>query len=158
MTITNSNLANAMIKLVAVDAVSMLHEMLTEAELTSQFTVDFQPVEAMVGDTVDSIKLTTHMEASFVIPDVHKVLAVPELLYLYMHPAIGALAEELKSDFLSPAIRLAVRRLGGIPPPGILVEYGEGGGLGIRVQMRYQPETRQQVFTVEMLYGVGAAS
>ncbi len=45
--------------------------------------------------------LNTHAEATFQIPDVTKVLAVPDLLKLYMQPAVVALAERIESDLLS---------------------------------------------------------
>jgi hypothetical protein len=46
------------------------------------------------------IVLDRHIEASFVIPDVTKVVAVPDLIQLYMQPAIAALAERIESDLL----------------------------------------------------------
>ena len=47
------------------------------------------------------IVLNTHAEATFQIPDVTKVLAVPDLLKLYMQPAVVAIAERIESDILS---------------------------------------------------------
>ena len=38
--------------------------------------------------------LNTHAEATFQIPDVTKVLAVPDLLKLYMQPAVVATGGE----------------------------------------------------------------
>jgi hypothetical protein len=46
------------------------------------------------------IVLNTHAEATFQIPDVTKVLAVPDLLNLYMGPAVAAIAEKIESDLL----------------------------------------------------------
>ena len=46
------------------------------------------------------IVLNTHAEATFQIPDVTKVIAVPDLLKLYMQPAVVALAEKIESDLL----------------------------------------------------------
>jgi hypothetical protein len=46
------------------------------------------------------IVLNTHAEATFQIPDVTKILAVPDLLKLYMQPAVVALAERIESDLL----------------------------------------------------------
>ncbi len=46
------------------------------------------------------IVLNTHAEATFQIPDVTKVLAVPDLLNLYMQPAVIAIAEKMESDLL----------------------------------------------------------
>ncbi len=45
--------------------------------------------------------LNTHAEATFQIPDVTKVLAVPDLLKLYMQPAVVALAEKIETDLLA---------------------------------------------------------
>jgi len=47
------------------------------------------------------IVLNTHAEATFQIPDVTKVLAVPDLLRLYMQPAVVAIAERIESDILN---------------------------------------------------------
>jgi hypothetical protein len=48
-----------------------------------------------------SIVLNTHAEATFQIPDVTKVLAVPDLLRIYMEPAVAALAQKIETDLLS---------------------------------------------------------
>jgi hypothetical protein len=45
--------------------------------------------------------LNTHAEATFQVPDVTKVLAVPDLLRLYMQPAMVALAEKIETDLLN---------------------------------------------------------
>jgi hypothetical protein len=47
------------------------------------------------------IVLNTHAEATFQVPDVTKVVAVPDLLKLYMQPAMVALAERIETDLLS---------------------------------------------------------
>jgi hypothetical protein len=44
--------------------------------------------------------LNTHAEATFQIPDVTKVLAVPDLLRVYMEPAVVAIAEKIETDLL----------------------------------------------------------
>jgi hypothetical protein len=90
---------------------------------------DYEPTLAQAGDTVNipipptlvanniaeggtvqtqnpnlgnaQIVLNTHAEATFQIPDVTKVLAVPDLLRLYMQPAVVALAERIESDMLN---------------------------------------------------------
>ncbi len=90
---------------------------------------DYEPVLARAGDTVNvpipptlvanniaegnsvqlqnpsignaQIVLNSHVEASFQIPDVTKILAVPDLLKLYMQPAVVAIAERIESDLLS---------------------------------------------------------
>jgi hypothetical protein len=45
--------------------------------------------------------LNTHAEATFQIPDVTKVLAVPDLLKVYMEPSVAAIAQRIESDLLS---------------------------------------------------------
>ena len=125
-TITSANLANAIVKLVAVDALPSLMGNLVMGNLVNR---DFEPTLAQAGDTVNvpipptlvanniaeggtvvtqnpsvgnaSIVLNTHAEATFQIPDVTKVIAVPDLLKLYMQPAVIALAEKIETDLLN---------------------------------------------------------
>jgi len=124
--ITSTNLANAIVKLVAVDALPALMGNLVMGNLVNR---DFEPALGQAGDTVNvpippvlvannlaeggtvqtqnpnvgnaQIVLNTHAEATFQIPDVTKVLAVPDLLKLYMQPAVVALAERIEADLLS---------------------------------------------------------
>lgn len=124
--ITSANLANAIVKLVAVDALPALSGQLVMGNLVNR---DFEPTLAQAGDTVNvpipptmvanniaeggsvqsqnpdvanaQIILNTHAEATFQIPDVTKVIAVPDLLRLYMQPAMIALAEKVESDLLN---------------------------------------------------------
>jgi hypothetical protein len=124
--ITSTNLANAIVKLVAVDALPALTGNLIMGNLVNR---DFEPTLAQAGDTVNvpipptlvannlaeggtvtaqnpsignaQIVLNTHAEATFQIPDVTKVLAVPDLLKLYMQPAVIALAEKIETDLLN---------------------------------------------------------
>jgi hypothetical protein len=131
-TITSDNLANAIVKLVAVDALPALMGNLVMGNLVNR---DFEPTLAQAGDTVNvpipptltannlaegssvvlqnpnlgnaSIVLNTHAEASFQIPDVTKVLAVPDLLKLYMQPAVIALAEKIETDLLKLATQFS---------------------------------------------------
>lgn len=126
--ITSTNVANAIVKLVAVDALPALMGNLVMGNLVNR---DFEPTMAQAGDTVNvpipptmvanniaeggtvttqnpnlgnaQIILNTHAEATFQIPDVTKVLAVPDLLSLYMKPAVVALAERIESDLLALA-------------------------------------------------------
>ncbi len=123
--ITSTNVANAIVKLVAVDALPALIGNLVMGNLVNR---DFEPSLAQAGDTVNipipptlvannlaeggsvqtqnpnlgnaQIVLNTHAEATFQIPDVTKVLAVPDLLKLYMQPAMAALAEKIETDLL----------------------------------------------------------
>ena len=61
------------------------------------------------------IVLNTHAEATFQIPDVTKVLAVPDLLKLYMQPAVVALAERIESDLLSLYSQFTANTAVGLP-------------------------------------------
>ncbi|MCL5746653.1 MAG: hypothetical protein M1541_22430 [Acidobacteria bacterium] len=123
--ITSTNVANAIVKLVAADALPALMGNLVMGNLVNR---DYEPVMAQAGDTVNipippvlvanniaeggtvqtqnpnlgnaQIVLDTHAEATFQIPDVTKVLAVPDLLRIYLQPAVTALAEKIESDLL----------------------------------------------------------
>jgi P22 coat protein - gene protein 5 len=124
--ITSANVASAIVKLVAADALPALVGNLVMGNLVNR---DYEPVLAQAGDTVNipippvlvannlvegaqvqpqnpnlgnaQIVLNTHVEATFQIPDVTKVLAVPDLLQLYMQPAVVAIAERIESDLLN---------------------------------------------------------
>ena len=123
--ITSSNVANAIVKLVAADALPALMGNLVLGNLVNR---DYEQSVAQAGDTINvpipptlvanniaeggtvqtqnpnlgnaQIVLNTHAEATFQIPDVTKVLAVPDLLRLYMQPAVVALAEKMETDLL----------------------------------------------------------
>ena len=123
--ITSANVANAIVKLVAADALPALVGNLVMGNLVNR---DYEPTLAQAGDTVNvpipptlvasniaeggtvttqnpnlgnaQIVLNTHAEATFQIPDVTKVLAVPDLLRVYMQPAVVAIAERIESDLL----------------------------------------------------------
>src|ERR1700730_1737483 len=124
--ITSANVANAIVKLVAVDALPALMGNLIMGNLVNR---DYEPLLAQAGDTINvpipptlvanniaeggtvqpqnpslgnaQIVLNTHAEATFQIPDITKVLAVPDLLKLYMQPAVVAIAERIESDVLN---------------------------------------------------------
>src|SRR5436853_6189825 len=121
--ITSANLANAIVKLVAADALPALVGNLVMGNLVNR---DYEPVLAQAGDTVNipiaptlvannlvegntvqlqnpnvgnaQIVLNTHAEATFLIPDVTKVLAVPDLMNRSMQPAGVVLAEKHETD------------------------------------------------------------
>ncbi|MGI9073045.1 MAG: P22 phage major capsid protein family protein [Bryobacteraceae bacterium] len=125
-TITSANLANAIVKLVANDALTALMGNFVMGNLVNR---DYEPVLAHAGDTVNvpipptlvanniaeggtvtpqnpdlgnaQIVLNTHAESTFQIPDVTKALAFPELLKAYMQPAVVAIAERVERDLLS---------------------------------------------------------
>ena len=71
--------------------------------------------------------LNTHAEATFQIPDVTKVLAVPDLLKLYMQPAVVAMAERIETDLLAPVCVVHVEYAGGHGRDG---DHGGDGGFG----------------------------
>src|SRR6266446_10423468 len=124
--ITSANLANAIVKLVAADALPALVGNLVMGKLVNR---DYEPVLAQAGDMVNipiaptlvannlaeggtvttqnpnvgnaQIVLNTHAEATFQIPDVTKVLAVPDLLKIYMEPAVAAIAQRIETDLLN---------------------------------------------------------
>jgi hypothetical protein len=125
-TITSANLANAIVKLVAAEALPALVGNLIMGNLVNR---DYEPVLAHAGDTVNvpippvlvanniaeggtvtpqnpslgnaQIVLNTHAEATFQIPDVTKAIAFPDLLKAYMQPAVIAIAERIESDLLN---------------------------------------------------------
>jgi hypothetical protein len=114
------------VKLVAADALPALVGNLVMGNLVNR---DYEPVLAQAGDTVNipipptltanniaegssvttqnpslgnaQLILNTHAEATFQIPDVTKVIAVPDLLKLYMQPAVVAIAEKIETDLLN---------------------------------------------------------
>lgn len=123
--ITSANVASAIVKLVAADALPALVGNLVMGNLVNR---DYEPTLAQAGDTVNvpiapqltaynileggsvqpqaanlgnaSIVLNSHVEATFQVPDVTKCLAVPDLLKVYMQPAVIAIAERIESDLL----------------------------------------------------------
>jgi hypothetical protein len=123
--ITSANLANAIVKLVAYEALPALVGNLVMGNLVSR---DYESVLAQAGDTINvpippamvanniaeggsvmtqnpnlgnaQIVLDKHIEATFQIPDVTRALAVPDLISVYMQPAIIAIAEKIETDLL----------------------------------------------------------
>jgi len=123
--ITSTNVASAIVKLVAAEALPALVGELVMGNLVNR---DYEPVLAHTGDTVNvpippslvanniaeggsvqpqnpnlgnaQIVLNTHAEATFQIPDVTKSLAFPELLKAYMQPAVIAIAARVEHDLL----------------------------------------------------------
>ncbi|HOL70046.1 MAG TPA: P22 phage major capsid protein family protein [Bryobacteraceae bacterium] len=145
--ITSTNVANAIVKMVAVDALPALMGNLVMGNLVNR---DFEPTLAQSGDTVNvpippvleahnlaqggtvqpqnpslgnaQIVLDTHAEATFLVPDVTKVLAVPDLLKLYMQPAMIALAEKIETDLLNLYSRFTANTPVGTPGTPITEE------------------------------------
>jgi len=151
--ITSSNVAQAIVKLVAADALPALMGNLVMGNLVNR---QYEPVLAQAGDTVNvpipptlvanniaeggsvvtqnpslgnaSIVLNTHAEATFQIPDVTKILAVPDLLRLYMQPAVIALAEKIESDLFSLYPQFTANSVmgsGGVAPTEALIDQAE---------------------------------
>ena len=125
--ITSANVATAIVKLVAAEALPVLVGNLVMGNLVNR---DYEPALAQAGDTINvpippdmvanniidgsglvqpqnpslgnaQIVLNTHVEATFQIPDVIKVLATPDLMKIYMGPAMAAIAQRIESDLLS---------------------------------------------------------
>ena len=124
--ITSANVAQAIVKLVAADALPALVGNLVMGNLVNR---NYEPELGQAGDTVNvpipptlvatniaegnavttqnpslgnaQIVLNTHAEATFLIPDVTKVLAVPDLLTTYLQPAVVAIAEKIERDLLN---------------------------------------------------------
>ena len=121
--ITSANVAEAIVKLVAADALPALVGNLVMGNLVNR---SYEADLANQGDTVNipipptmaanniaeggsvstqspslgnaQVVINTHAESSFQIPDVTRVLAHPDLLNMYMMPAIISLAERIEQD------------------------------------------------------------
>lgn len=124
--ITSQNVAQAIVKLIAARALPALEPNLVMGSLVNR---DFEATLAQTGDTVNvpipgvmtanniaeggsvqtqnpslgnaQVVLNKHMEATFQIPDVTKVLAIPALLDAYIRPAIIAIAVAIEQDLLN---------------------------------------------------------
>jgi hypothetical protein len=124
--ITSANVANAIVKLVAAQALPALLPNLVMGNLVNR---DFEPVLGNTGDVINvpipgtmtandiaeggsvqtqnpslgnaQITLNTHVEATFQIPDVTKVLAFPALLQAVMQPAVNAVVTKIEQDLLN---------------------------------------------------------
>ena len=123
--ITLTNVATAVVKQVAAQGLAPIVGNLVAASVVNR---DFEPMLAQYGDVVNvpipptakanniaeagtvqfqqnnlgnaQIILNKHYEASFVITDIAKALATPDLLTLYMQPHVIALAEQIETDIL----------------------------------------------------------
>lgn len=124
--ITTENIAHAILKLLAARSLPILRPNFMMAGLVTR---DFGVENAAQGDTITiktpavmqanvisetgsvqtqnpspgntEIVLDTHAEASFMIPDVTKAIAYPQLLNDYLEPAIVAIATKIETDLLS---------------------------------------------------------
>lgn len=123
--ITSQNAANAIVKLVANDALQHLLGTLVMGKLVNR---NFEPQFANAGDVINvpippvlkannlaengqvqnqvaslgnaQIVLNSHAEASFQITDVVKVLTNQDLTKMYMQAAINAVAEQVETDLM----------------------------------------------------------
>lgn len=124
--ITSQNAAQAIVKLIATEALEALEGTMIMGQLVNR---DFEAVLANAGDTVNvpmgpylsannmaeggtltpqaaslgsaSITLNCHVESSFAIPDVTKILVQPDLTKLFMNAAILAVAERVETDLMN---------------------------------------------------------
>lgn len=123
--ITSANVAEAIVKLVAADSLPALVGNLVMGNLVNR---NYERTLANQGDTVNipipptmsatnvaeggsvttqnpslgnaQVVINMHAESSFQVPDVTKVLASPNLLSMYMTPAIIAVAESIERDLM----------------------------------------------------------
>ena len=182
-TITSANVASAIVKLVAADALPALMGNLVMGNLVNR---DYEPALAQAGDTINvpippvlvanniaeggtvttqnpslgnaQIVLNTHAEATFLVPDVTKILAVPDLLKLYMQPAVVALAERIETRSAGAVCAIHGKHRGGNGRDG---DDGSGGGLGGNGAVQHQGSgERVEVFGGgrERLFGAAADS
>lgn len=125
-TITSQNTAQAIVKLVAANALDALVGVLVMGNLVNR---DYEDALATSGDTINvpippvlttnniseggsvtpqvaslgnaQIILNQHPECTVDIPDATKVLATPDLLKTYMDPAVNAVAESIETAILN---------------------------------------------------------
>lgn len=123
---TDANVTNAIVKLVAAEALEALMGNLVMGKLVNR---SYEPMLAQAGDTVNvpipavlaandltrgsavvtqavslgnaQIVLNKHKEATFNIPDVTRALASPDLIKTYLEPATIAIAEAIEGDLLA---------------------------------------------------------
>ena len=124
--ITSQNVAQAIVKLVAADALPGLLGNLRMGNLVNR---QYEPVLANAGDTVNvpippiltanniaesgsvqtqnpslgnaQLTLSYHRESTFQIPDVTAAIASPDLRQVYLGSAVRAIAEQIETDILS---------------------------------------------------------
>lgn len=123
---TDANVTNAIVKLVAAEALEAVMGNLVMGKLVNR---DFEPMLAQAGDTVNvpipatlvandltrgnpvatqavslgnaQVVLNKHKEATFNIPDVTAALARPDLVKTYLSPATIAIAEAIEGDLMA---------------------------------------------------------
>jgi len=125
-TFTSQNAAQAIVKLVAPMALEALVGNLVMGNLVNR---DFEPTLQSAGDQINipippvmtsnniaeggsvnaqapslgnaQITLNYHQESTFILPDVTRAIAVPDLIKTLMNPAIIAIVEKIETDLLS---------------------------------------------------------
>ncbi len=124
--IVSSNVAQAIVKLVAADFLPPVVGNLVMGNIVNR---NYEATLAQAGDVVNvpiapnmsanniaeagtvtnqskslgnaQVLLNRHIEASFAIPDVTRILTVPDLLALYTQSAVIAIAEQIETDILN---------------------------------------------------------
>lgn len=124
--ITSQNAAQAIVKLVAVEALEVLYGTLVMGQLVNR---NFEAQFANAGDTINvpippvmtshniaegstvsyqnpnlgnaQITLNKHEEASFAVGDVAKLLSQPDLVKMYMGAAMTAVAQTVETDLMN---------------------------------------------------------
>lgn len=154
--ITSANVADAIVKLVAADALPALVGNLVmgnlvnrsyEADLANQgdtVNIPIPPVMAAnniaEGGSVSpqapslgnaQVVINTHAESSFQIPDVTKVLAHPDLLNMYMLPAIIAIATRIENDLTQLYLNLTANSTVGSGNTTITESVVDGAETGL---------------------------
>jgi P22 coat protein - gene protein 5 len=169
--ITSNNVASAIVKLVAAEALPVLTANLVMGNLVNR---DYEPVLANGGDTINvpiaptmaannilegnsvqpqnpsignaSIVLDSHVESTFQIPDVTKVLAVPDLLKVYLQPAVTAIAERIESDLLSQYVGFTANTPVGTP--GVALTEATIDAAETALFLANIPQSEQRYFVV----------
>jgi hypothetical protein len=93
------------------------------------------------------IVLNTHAEATFLIPDVTKALAVPDLLLTYLQPAVVAIAEKIERDLLGLYAGFTANTpvgTAGSPPTEAVIDSAETTLFGAKV-----PQSQNKYLVVD---------
>ncbi len=171
--ITSANVATAIVKLVAAEALPVLVGNLVMGNLVNR---DYEPALAQAGDTINvpippdmvanniidgsglvqpqnqslgnaQIVLNTHVEATFQIPDVIKVLATPDLMKIYMGPAMAAIAQRIESDLLSLYAGFTMN--GTVGTPGTAITEATIDAAETALFLAKSPSTEQKFMVVD---------